>query len=223
MFIKVSFWSTVKLGNQVPRQITKKRDRVTASVPTQSSDLQTGSTTLQTNMAPNANANRKVAASSRRSARNASIKKSNTGTLGIDDLDPIVQPSQSSSDDGMMATIAQKMQTSMEKRKKEREVRFLQAAQLEFSRILSEKAHELQDGVTEMCDPLLVLVSPSSMPFLSLLNSRDKIYASFQDATSSMRNIGQQKKAKSVGRKIIFKPWLTAVKHAKVVFLSFTA
>ncbi|OCB87960.1 hypothetical protein A7U60_g4917 [Sanghuangporus baumii] len=172
---------TVKVGNQVPRQITKKRD--------QSSDLQT---TLQTNMAPNANANRKVAASSGRNVRNASIKKSNTGTLGIDDLDPIVQPSQSSSDDGMMATIAQKMQTSMEKRKKEREVRFLQAAQLEFSRILSEKAHELQDGVAEMCDPLLVLVSPSSIPFLSLLNSRDKIYASFQDATSSMRNTGRR-------------------------------
>ncbi|KAL5524929.1 hypothetical protein ACEPAF_8798 [Sanghuangporus sanghuang] len=111
-------------------------------------------------MAPNANANRKVAASSGRNVRNASIKKSNTGTLGIDDLDPIVQPSQSSSDDGMMATIAQKMQTSMEKRKKEREVRFLQAAQLEFSRILSEKAHELQDGVAEI----------------------DKIYSSFQDA-----------------------------------------
>ncbi|KAL5478690.1 hypothetical protein ACEPAI_1967 [Sanghuangporus weigelae] len=111
-------------------------------------------------MAPNANANRRVAASSGRNARNASIKKSNTGTLGIDDLDPVVQPSQSSSDDGIMANIAQQMQTSMEKKKKEREVRFLQAAQSEFSRILSEKAHELQDGVAEI----------------------DKIYVGFQDA-----------------------------------------
>ncbi|THH02314.1 hypothetical protein EW145_g6764 [Phellinidium pouzarii] len=81
-----------------------------------------------------------------RNARNRIMKKSNS--MAMDDIDPIMHPSQSgSSDDGVMATIAQQMQASMEKKKREKEIKFLQATQAELSKTLSERAHEFSDGV----------------------------------------------------------------------------
>ncbi|KAH8115117.1 hypothetical protein DFH11DRAFT_1688705 [Phellopilus nigrolimitatus] len=108
-------------------------------------------------MPPNATA-KKSGNTTSKNVRNANPKK--TGTTAMEDIDPIVHPSQSSSDDGMMATIAQQMQVSMEKKKKEKEVKFLQTAQVELTRNLSEKAHDFADGVAEM----------------------DKIFSDFQDA-----------------------------------------
>ncbi|KAI5115457.1 hypothetical protein M0805_001279 [Coniferiporia weirii] len=93
-----------------------------------------------------------------RNTRGTNTQKANSMTM--EDIDPIMHPSQSSSDDGMMATIAQQMQASMEKKKKEKEAKFLQTAQAELTRTLSERAHEFADNVAEI----------------------DRIFSDFQDA-----------------------------------------
>ncbi|EJD04877.1 uncharacterized protein FOMMEDRAFT_166633 [Fomitiporia mediterranea MF3/22] len=99
-------------------------------------------------MAPKAGGVKKLEGPTGRNARRASAKKTNSTTM--EDVEPAIHPSQSSSDDGLMATIAQQMQASMEKKKKEREAKLLQMAQTELSKVFAEKAHDFADGVKDI-------------------------------------------------------------------------
>ncbi|PAV15579.1 hypothetical protein PNOK_0843700 [Pyrrhoderma noxium] len=107
-------------------------------------------------MAPTAGNSRKNVGLSTKTQRNGARSMNSTAMEDIDS----VGLSQSSSDDGIMATIAQQMQATMEKKKKEKETKFLHAAQSELSKLLSEKASSFSNNVNEI----------------------NKIFSEFQDA-----------------------------------------
>ncbi|TDL16359.1 hypothetical protein BD410DRAFT_832128 [Rickenella mellea] len=95
---------------------------------------------------PSANRNSKGVAMSK---NDNTLKRALSMAL-TDDGDAALPFSQASSDDGMMAAIAQQMQVSMEKKKKEKEMKLLQAAKNEMNKLVDDKAAEFTECVAEM-------------------------------------------------------------------------